>query len=523
MNENPMNPQVEDEENDSPIISMSRLSYNKETGEVKRDMFWTKMNAEGGDVEAMCNLGSAYLFGTDLERNPEKAAYWFMKAAEEGESVAMFNLGLMHAKGFGVERDFSKAADWMRKANEAGDEDAARIQAQFEENAETERKAEEGDSEAQAMLGLTLQNMGIGNMLREAGSEQDFSDSLYWSLKAAKAGEPIAMNNLGVMYSKGQGTARNYEEAFKWYHEAAECGFEIAMSNVAYYYIFGKGVNIDFDQAVEWFEKAIAAGWVDSNNDLPRVKKLASQMKAAKEGNVEAQADIADELRGIGLSAEQNGDEPEKAFTESFTWAQRAANVGNPKGMRILATAWLFGRGIEKDPEKGINLLSKGCEMNDTDCMVTLAQVYLNGDGVERDLDHARELLTKAKDMGNQNAAELLGKLSGEGLNPDEQMNLAVRAAVVSLASGKTPADVSEDIGLDEGLVTLINVVRLLRGLKRPDENVDEVLDMSTKMFFTLILSKLQSGMTPQQIASELPVPENMINAINQIDSFFRS
>ena len=29
MNENPMNPQVEDEENDSPIIGMSRLSYNK--------------------------------------------------------------------------------------------------------------------------------------------------------------------------------------------------------------------------------------------------------------------------------------------------------------------------------------------------------------------------------------------------------------------------------------------------------------------------------------------------------------
>lgn len=522
MNENPMNPQVEDEENDSPIIGMSRLSYNKETGEVKRDLFWTRMNAEGGDVDAMCSLGSAYLFGTDLDRDPEKAAYWFAKAADEGESVAMFNLGLMYAKGFGVERSFEKAAEWMGKAQEAGDEDAESLAEQFGANAETMRKAEVGDTREQAMLGVLFQNMAEGNMLKEAGPEQDYSDSLYWSWKAAKAGEPIAMNNLGVLYSKGQGTAKNYEEAFRWYHEAADRGLDIAMSNVAYYYVFGKGVEIDFDLSAEWFEKAIQAGWTDQNHDLPRVAKLAAQMKSAKAGNVEAQANIADELRGIGLSAEQNGDDPQKAYTESLIWAQRAAEADNPKGMRILALAYLFGRGVEKDPENGLALLNKGVNMNDTDCMVTLAQVYLNGDGVERNLDRARDLLARAKDLGSKDAEDLLGKLSGETLNPEEQLNLAVKAAVVSLASGKTPTEVAEDIGLDEGLVTLVNVIRLLRGLKRPDENVDDVLDMPTKMIFTLTLNKLRGGQTPQQIASELPVPENMISVIDQIDAIFR-
>ncbi len=521
MRDDIINPELEDED-DSPQISMQRLSYNKETGEVKRDFFWTKMNAEGGDTSAMCDLGSAYLLGTDMDQDPEKAAYWFMKAADEGESVAMFNLGLMQAKGFGVERNFAKAADWMRKAKEAGDEDAAGIQAQFEENAETVRKAEAGDTEAQAMLGVLFQSMAEGNMLKQAGPEQDFSDSLYWSLRAAKAGEPIAMNNLGVLYSKGQGTAQNYEEAFRWYSEAAERGLDIAMANVAYYYVYGKGVDIDLDKSVEWFKKAIAAGWEDGNGDLPRTERIAGIMHKAKAGDLQAQADYADELRGIGLSLEQFGGDPEKAYAESLVWAERAVTGNIPKGMRVIAMAFLNGRGVEKDPEKGVALLNIGCELDDADCMVTLAQAYLNGDGVGRNLEKAKELLNKAKDLGSEDAEKLLGKLSGDGLSPDEQMNLAVRAAVVSLASGKAPADVSEDIGLDEGLVTLINVVRLLRGIKREDENIDDAIDLTTKMTFSLVLTKLNKGETPEQIAGEFPIPESMINAIDQIDAFFR-
>ena len=160
--------------------------------------------------------------------------------------------------------------------------------------------------------------------------------------------------------------------------------------------------------------------------------------------------------------------------------------------------------------------------MNDTDCMVALAETYLNGEGVERSLDSAREWLTKAKNLGNDNAAELLNKLSGEGMEPDELMNMAVRVAIISLASGKTPDQVAEDIGLDSGTVSIINAIRLLRGFKRPDENVDDVLNLTTKMLFTLILNKLEKGQNAKQISDELSIPENVVNNIDQLDAFFR-
>ena len=236
----------------------------------------------------------------------------------------------------------------------------------------------------------------------------------------------------------------------------------------------GKGVDIDLDKAVEWFGKAVDNGWFDSNNELPRVTKLAEQMNAAKAGDSGAQADVADEMRGIGKLLENRNDDPQRAYAESLAWAIRATEANNPKGMRILAMAYQLGRGTEKDSEKGLALLQKGCDMNDTDCMVALAETYLNGEGVERSLDSAREWLTKAKNLGNDNATELLNKLSGEGMEPDELMNMAVRAAIISLASGKTPDQVAEDIGLDSGTVSIINAIRLLRGFKRPDENVDD-------------------------------------------------
>ena len=523
MNENPMNPGIEDEQNDSPIISMSQISYNKETGEAKRNLFWMKMNAEGGDVDAMCNLGSAYLIGTDVDRDPEKAAYWFEKAAAEGESIAMFNLGLMYAKGFGVERSFEKAAEWMRKAKKAGDDDAGRILPQFEREAEMMKNAEAGDTNAQALLSAELLQIAGSNMLDKAGPEQDYSDALYWAWKAAKAGEPIAMNTLGILYSKGWGTAKNYEESFRWYLEAAERGFDIAMSNVAYDYVYGKGVALDLDKSVAWFEKAIEAGWNDSNQDLPRTRRIAEIMHAAKAGSLEAQADIADELRGIGLSSEQFGQDPRNAYEESLFWAKKAADAGSTKGMRVLGLAWLLGRGVEKNPDRGAALLQKACDLGDPDAMLTLGEAYLKGDSLERDVDRARELLSKAKELGNEAAAELLDKLEGKGLAPDEQANLALRFAVAALSSGKTPEQVSQITGIEESLVMLINVVRLLRGLKETDENIDNILDMPTKMIFTMILSKLEKGERPDEIAAELPVPENVVNLIAQIDTALRN
>lgn len=49
----------------------------------------------------------------------------------------------------------------------------------------------------------------------------------------------MAMLNLGVAYSSGQGVDRDYRKALDWYLRAAEYGFETAMFNIGLLYANG--------------------------------------------------------------------------------------------------------------------------------------------------------------------------------------------------------------------------------------------------------------------------------------------
>jgi TPR repeat protein len=50
---------------------------------------------------------------------------------------------------------------------------------------------------------------------------QDFAAAATWYRKAAEQGSPVAQNNLGVLYAKGQGVARDPVEAYFWFNLAA--------------------------------------------------------------------------------------------------------------------------------------------------------------------------------------------------------------------------------------------------------------------------------------------------------------
>ena len=49
------------------------------------------------------------------------------------------------------------------------------------------------------------------------------------------------MNNLGVIYDKGQGVAKDYGKAREWYQRAAEAGDTNAMDNMGWLYQNGRG------------------------------------------------------------------------------------------------------------------------------------------------------------------------------------------------------------------------------------------------------------------------------------------
>jgi Caspase domain/Sel1 repeat len=72
--------------------------------------------AEGGDAEAMNNVGEIYEQGVRGAPDYARAAEWYRKAAEAGSRRAQTNLAALYEQGKGVGQDAGAALAWYRRA-----------------------------------------------------------------------------------------------------------------------------------------------------------------------------------------------------------------------------------------------------------------------------------------------------------------------------------------------------------------------------------------------------------------------
>lgn len=74
--------------------------------------------AEHNDPEAMHALGLAYLSGTDVKIDKQKAFYWLSKSAKAGNSLAQIHLAMMYDRGEGIPEDNAEAFAWLTTAQQ---------------------------------------------------------------------------------------------------------------------------------------------------------------------------------------------------------------------------------------------------------------------------------------------------------------------------------------------------------------------------------------------------------------------
>ena len=84
----------------------------------------------------------------------------------------------------------------------------------------------------------------------------------------ARAGNPEAQFNLGVLYQRGEGLPQNDEQAFFWFQSAAEQNYPQAQHNLATAYAEGRGIARNYPKAAEWFAKSAEAGLSQSQFSL---------------------------------------------------------------------------------------------------------------------------------------------------------------------------------------------------------------------------------------------------------------
>jgi uncharacterized protein len=110
--------------------------------------------AQGGDPEAMTNVGEIYERGMGVPPDYATAAEWYQKAADKGYSRALFNLGTMYEQGLGVEQDQLNALNLYRQAWGLKEDNIIFASAAQRETDELRKQLEEAIAEKDSQLGL---------------------------------------------------------------------------------------------------------------------------------------------------------------------------------------------------------------------------------------------------------------------------------------------------------------------------------------------------------------------------------
>lgn len=156
------------------------------------------------------------------------------------------------------------------------------------------------------------------------------ASNIYHSL--VKLGNVKAMNYLAGMYRQGFGVAESADTAIILYHIAMNKGDGKAAFNLGTMYKMGEGVSQDYAKAYELFLAADSLGY----------KKKASQMIGYLT------------YKGLGTS---------QSYEKAISYFQESASLGNSAGYYFLGLCYISGNGVEKNIDKGKELMEKALSM----------------------------------------------------------------------------------------------------------------------------------------------------------------
>ena len=189
---------------------------------------------------------------------------------------------------------------------------------------------------------------------------------------------------IGKMHCYGLGTEQDYEKAFEWFLKSAQEGNKFAQYSLANLYYYGNGVEKDLSQAFLWYRKS-------SERGQPYAPYAVAQMYDKGE-YVSQSEETAQRYYKVALSG----------FLELESKGQADDNL-----YYKLGAMYKKGLGTEIDIPKAIEYFEKSAEnMWST---YQLGRLYLFGaEGVEKDKEKAAQWLTKSANDGNEYAQNML-------------------------------------------------------------------------------------------------------------------
>ena len=193
---------------------------------------------------------------------------------------------------------------------------------------------------------------------------------------------------IGKMHCYGLGTEQDYAQSFEWFLKSAHGGNKFAQYSLANLYYYGNGVEKDLSQAFWWYRKS-------SEQGQPYASYAVAQMYSKGE-YVAENKETAQRYYKAALSG----------FLELESKDQADDNL-----YYKLGAMYKNGLGTEIDIPKAIEYFEKSTEnMWST---YQLGRLYLFGaEELEKDKEKAVEWLTKSANDGNEYAQNMLDNMA---------------------------------------------------------------------------------------------------------------
>jgi len=285
--------------------------------------------------------------------------------------------------------------------------------------------------------------------------------SLDEAVAAAEKGDLTAQHYLGYYHTEGLGEKANREEGMRWYQRAAAAGFPNSLNNLGVIYFNGSnGVVKDEAKALEYFREAGERGMWRSvrqaasivarhPNGFRKKEEFRQKIeKAAMAGDTEAQLQLGyfylnpsggDEVN-VGSALQMFKQAAERGHAEALTalgnlymetrgsidyaqamkWHRLAAAKEQPASE--LAVGWMYfhGFGVERNVPLAVEWTEKGAQRNHPQGWYNLGR-FFSGESLASspkdfipDYVKAHDYLEKAMNAGHMEATQLLGKLIWE-------------------------------------------------------------------------------------------------------------
>ena len=208
---------------------------------------------------------------------------------------------------------------------------------------------------------------------------------------------------IGKMHCYGLGTEQDYEKAFEWFLKSAQEGNKFAQYSLANLYYYGNGVEKDLSQAFLWYRKS-------SEQGQPYAPYAVAQMYDKGE-YVSQSEETAQRYYKVALSG----------FLELESKGQADDNL-----YYKLGAMYKKGLGTEADISKAIDYFKRSAEMNNKNGLYEYGKTLIQGKYIEADLNKGLECIEKAMKLKNSNAKRFfaLEYISGEYFSQDIEKGL---------------------------------------------------------------------------------------------------